>query len=1035
MLSQTAFAAPIRVAVESASGSSATSTELAAQLNDDTWYDFDATVVVASDIDTAAELASYDVVIIGDSGFNQADWTAAMANALATWTSAGNGGVLSVGWVDWVTGPGASVLTTIDTVQPIDSYSFHYAFGNNSDVAVSSTSHPVTDGLAGTTISGSANHVEASPSACDATNCQVLGTITGGTAYSGGTNAIVVGEYGSGRTVFLGQLFMAASSYSNTGLRSGDSDRLLEQAVAWIADAIFVDSDGDGIEDSADNCPNVSNTLQADADGDGVGDACDECDGDDAYGDIDGDLECADIDCDDTDPLVNTSATEICDYIDNNCDGNIDEDSASGVLPWYADSDSDGYGNVVATDSYCSQPPGYVAASSDCDDSDGAVNPSATEICDYIDNNCDGNIDEDSASGVSTWYADSDSDGYGDVVATDIDCWQPTGYVADSTDCDDTDGSVNPAATEICDYIDNNCDGNVDEDSASGASTWYADSDSDGYGNAATADIDCWQPTGYVSDSTDCDDTNGSVNPAATEICDYIDNNCDGNVDEDSASGVSTWFADSDSDGYGNAAAADIDCWQPTGYVSDSTDCDDTVSTINPGATEYCNGVDDNCDGSIDEDTAADVVTWYADSDSDGYGNVSVTDIDCSQPSGYVGDDTDCDDTVATTNPGATEYCNGVDDNCDGDIDEDTADDAVTWYADSDADGYGDAAVTDIECTQPSGFVADDTDCDDAVFTTNPGVSEYCNGVDDDCDLDVDEDSAVDVVTWYADADTDGYGDAAVSDIDCDQPSGMVDDDSDCDDTDDTIYPGAPEVEYDGIDQDCDTLDLCDVDEDTYSAVECGGDDCDDADDGVHVDAAETWYDGIDQNCDELSDYDADYDGYDSETWGGEDCDDADADVYPGAPDEYYDGVVHDCDEADEYDADGDGYDSADFGGEDCDDANSEIRPDASETWYDGVDDDCDGNDNDQDVDGYSVDDDCDDTDASIFPGAEGLDDDCNEVDASVDGLGADSGLVGNSLDGATGGGGMGCSSSKTAMAFGFLALLAPLMRRRRRED
>ena len=86
LLSQTAFAAPIRVAVESASGSSATSTELAAQLNDDTWYDFDATVVVASDIDTAAELASYDVVIIGDSGYNQADWTAAMANAPVSYT-------------------------------------------------------------------------------------------------------------------------------------------------------------------------------------------------------------------------------------------------------------------------------------------------------------------------------------------------------------------------------------------------------------------------------------------------------------------------------------------------------------------------------------------------------------------------------------------------------------------------------------------------------------------------------------------------------------------------------------------------------------------------------------------------------------------------------------------------------------------------------------------------------------------------------------------------------------------------------------
>ncbi len=897
LFSQTAFAAPIRVAVESSSSSSATSAELAAQLNDDTWYDFDATVVAASDIDSATELASYDVVILGDSGYNQVDWTSAMASALATWTNAGNGGVLSVGWVDWVTAPGSTVLTTIDTVQPIDSYSFHYAWGNNSNVAVSSISHPVTDGLAGTTIAGNANHVEASASSCDATNCQVLGTLSGGSVNNSGTNAIVVGEYGGGRIVFLGQLYMAASGYNNTSLRSGDADRLLEQAVAWIADAIFIDTDGDGIEDSADNCPSVSNPSQADTDGDGVGDACDECDGDDAYGDIDGDLECADIDCDDTDASVNTSATEICDYIDNNCDGTIDEDSATGVL------------------------------------------------------------------------------------------------------------------------------------------TWYADSDSDGYGSATVTDIDCWQPTGYVSDGTDCDDANASVNPAATEICDYIDNNCDGSIDEDSATGVLTWYADSDSDGYGSATVTDIDCWQPPGYVSDGTDCDDSVSTINPGATEFCNGVDDNCNGSIDEDSAADVSTWYADSDTDGYGDAAVTDIDCAQPSGFVADNTDCDDSVSTINPGATEYCNGVDDNCDGDIDEDSADDATTWYADSDSDGYGDPAVTDVECAQPSGFVADDTDCDDTVATTNPGASEYCNGVDDDCDLDVDEDSSVDVVTWYADADADGYGNAAVSDIDCDQPSGMVDDDTDCDDTDPTIYPGAEEIEYDGIDQDCDSADLCDVDEDTYTAVECGGDDCDDSDDAVHVDAVETWYDGVDQDCDERSDYDADYDGYDSESWGGEDCDDAAADVYPGAPDEYYDGVIHDCDEADEFDADGDGYDAADYGGEDCDDANSEVRPDASETWYDGVDDDCDGNDDDQDFDGYTVEDDCDDTDPTSFPGAEGLDDDCNAVEASLDGLGADSGLSGNGLDGATGGGGLGCSGSKAAVALGFLSLLAPLMRRRRRED
>ena len=432
---------------------------------------------------------------------------------------------------------------------------------------------------------------------------------------------------------------------------------------------------------------------------------------------------------------------------------------------------------------------------------------------------------------------------------------------------------------------------------------------------------------------------------------------------------------------------------------------------------------------------AVDVSTWYADSDSDSYGDAAVTDIDCSQPSGYVADSTDCDDTVATTYPGADEYCNGVDDDCDGDVDEDSAVDASPWYEDSDSDGYGNAAVVDVECYQPSGFVADDTDCDDTVSTTNPGADEYCDGVDNDCDGDIDEDSAVDATTWYYDQDGDGYGDASLSEVDCYQPGGMVEDDTDCDDYDDTVYPGAEEVAYDGIDQDCDGEDLCDVDLDTYNAVECGGDDCDDEDEDVNVAAEETWYDDVDQDCDGLSDFDADQDGYDSETYGGEDCDDADAETYPGAPDEYYDGEINDCDEADEYDADGDGEDSIDYGGEDCDDANSDINTDVPETWYDGVDQDCDGVDDDQDGDGYGVDDDCDDLDPDSFPGAEGLDENCDStVDQSVGGLSGDSGL-GVGLDGATGGGGASCGGTKTAATFAFFGLLGLGLGRRRRRD
>ena len=668
---------------------------------------------------------------------------------------------------------------------------------------------------------------------------------------------------------------------------------------------------------------------------------------------------------------------------------------------------------------------------SDCDDTDASVYPGAPEYCNGIDDDCDSTIDEDTAVDASTWYEDSDSDGYGNPSVTDVECYAPSGYVADNTDCDDTVSSTYPGAPEYCNGVDDDCDSTIDEDTAVDAVTWYRDADSDGYGDPTATDIECYVPSGYVADNTDCDDSRAATYPGADEYCNGIDDDCDSTIDEDTALDAVTWYADTDSDGYGDASVTDVECSAPSGYVSDATDCDDTRAATYPGAPEYCNGIDDDCDSTIDEDTAVDATTWYADSDGDGYGDAATSDTECSAPSGYVADNTDCDDTVATTYPGADEYCNGVDDDCDTDIDEDTAVDAVEWYADSDGDGYGDATVTDTECSAPSGFVADDTDCDDARAATYPGADEYCNGIDDDCDTVVDEDDALDAVEWYRDADEDGYGDATISDTECYEPSGYVADDQDCDDTNPDIYPGAPETAYDGVDDDCDGEDLCDSDGDTYNAEECGGDDCDDTDPDISPEAFETWYDGIDQDCDDADDYDADGDGHTSASYEGDDCDDADATVYPGAPDEPYDGVVSDCDGADEYDADGDGHDSSEYGGDDCDDNNSDVGPDASETWYDGIDDNCDGNDDDQDEDGYGVEDDCDDLDASVYPGNGELGDDCEPLDAELD----TGGLSEDALGIATGGGGMkGCATTKTAGLFGFLGLSLLGLRRRRQD-
>ncbi len=175
----------------------------------------------------------------------------------------------------------------------------------------------------------------------------------------------------------------------------------------------------------------------------------------------------------------------------------------------FADGDGDGYASDV-----------------DCNDADATINPGATEVCNGIDENCDGNVDE---GVLTTFYADADGDGYGDAGATTLACDVPEGYVTDATDCNDADASVNPAATEVCNGVDDNCDGNIDEGVLN---TFYADADGDGYGDAASTTLACEAPVGYVTDATDCNDANAGVNPGATEICNLIDDNCDGNIDE-----------------------------------------------------------------------------------------------------------------------------------------------------------------------------------------------------------------------------------------------------------------------------------------------------------------------------------------------------------------------------------------------------------------------------------------------------------------------------------------------------------------------
>ena len=154
------------------------------------------------------------------------------------------------------------------------------------------------------------------------------------------------------------------------------------------------------------------------------------------------------------------------------------------------------------------------------------------------------------------WYSDADGDGYGDASSTVLACEQPSDAVDNDEDCDDSNDTVHPDAEETCDGIDNDCDDLVDDDDngVTGTTTYYGDSDADGYGGSTFSEELCEQPSGYVDNNDDCDDLDDQINPVAVEVCDEIDNDCDDLVDDedDDVAGSDTWYQDSDGDGETN---------------------------------------------------------------------------------------------------------------------------------------------------------------------------------------------------------------------------------------------------------------------------------------------------------------------------------------------------------------------------------------------------------------------------------------------------------------------------------------------------
>jgi len=243
--------------------------------------------------------------------------------------------------------------------------------------------------------------------------------------------------------------------------------------------------------------------------------------------------------------------------------------------PGELDQDGDGYcpdGIDLDGDGECDSKELTGAGSQDCNDFDPAVYPGAPEICDGQDTDCDGHMDVDEM--------DQDGDGQ-----------SPCGG-----DCDDANPANYTGNAEICDGMDNDCDELVDDDDPGvvGQQTWFQDADGDGFGDPTVSYTECFQPADTCNNPQDCDDTNPDVNPAQTEVCDGVDNNCNGNVDEG---------FDLDADGYTTCAG----------------DCDDGDPTVYPGATEVCDELDNDCDGLVNEDWADSYEMWETGPSDTGY--------------------------------------------------------------------------------------------------------------------------------------------------------------------------------------------------------------------------------------------------------------------------------------------------------------------------------------------------------------------------------------------------------------------------------
>ncbi len=230
--------------------------------------------------------------------------------------------------------------------------------------------------------------------------------------------------------------------------------------------------------------------------------------------------------------LISTTP-EVCNGVDDNCDGFTDPAGSPGCTDYYRDEDGDGSG--VAGDSMClcaKEAPYSATAGGDCNDHDDAMQPGRVEICDTKDNDCDGTIDPENSFGCSLYLYDFDGDGHGPGGATRCLCG-PDGYyqAVDGGDCDDTDDTVYAGAVEACNGKDDNCDGSTDPQDSVGCALYYVDADGDGYGTDGLCR--CVPDASHaILVGGDCNDSSTAIRPGAAEACNLQDDDCDEAIDE-----------------------------------------------------------------------------------------------------------------------------------------------------------------------------------------------------------------------------------------------------------------------------------------------------------------------------------------------------------------------------------------------------------------------------------------------------------------------------------------------------------------------